>query len=348
MLSIWLGYGLIYGSISDEFWPTFRFTDGLLIGLSIGLVVGLFDGLRFELGEKGVAALPHPTFWQSTVNVLAVGSVIGLVAGLSYELNTGRNSGLIASLYVGSLSGLLCGLFFGIRGSRHSLANDIETVEALTWSWRQSLKRIPIGLLCGLLIGLILVLVGWDPSKGALNGILAGLVRTLPLMPFIVVIAATYGGIRGSILETRTIPNQGIRLSRRNAIRTGLSFGLTFVLLIGLFMAPGWNVMIGGERIWIGVRPEEGRAWVVGVADGLMFGLLTALWFGGLDILQHYILRLILWFTGHTPRNYARFLDYATERIFMQKVGGGYIFIHRLLMEYFAELDQSQSEMNPR
>ena len=60
----------------------------------------------------------------------------------------------------------------------------------------------------------------------------------------------------------------------------------------------------------------------------------------GLDVIQHYTLRLILWHRGHTPRNYARFLDYATERIFLQKVGGGFIFIHRLLMEHFAELDQ--------
>jgi len=28
-------------------------------------------------------------------------------------------------------------------------------------------------------------------------------------------------------------------------------------------------------------------------------------------------------------------LDYAADRIFLQKVGGGYIFIHRMLMEYF-------------
>lgn len=36
--------------------------------------------------------------------------------------------------------------------------------------------------------------------------------------------------------------------------------------------------------------------------------------------------------------NIIRFLDYATERIFLRKVGGGYIFIHRLLQDYFAEL----------
>jgi hypothetical protein len=32
-------------------------------------------------------------------------------------------------------------------------------------------------------------------------------------------------------------------------------------------------------------------------------------------------------------------LDYATDRIFLRKVGGGYIFIHRMLMEYFVALE---------
>jgi hypothetical protein len=30
------------------------------------------------------------------------------------------------------------------------------------------------------------------------------------------------------------------------------------------------------------------------------------------------------------------FLDYAVERIFLYKVGGGYRFIHQLLQDYFA------------
>jgi hypothetical protein len=49
-------------------------------------------------------------------------------------------------------------------------------------------------------------------------------------------------------------------------------------------------------------------------------------------------LRLILYFNNYIPWNYARFLDYAADRIFLQKVGGGYIFMHRMLMEHFAQM----------
>jgi hypothetical protein len=74
------------------------------------------------------------------------------------------------------------------------------------------------------------------------------------------------------------------------------------------------------------------------IPSAVFFGSMAALWYGGLDVIYHYTLRLILSFTQPClPLNLARFLDHCAERVFLQKVGGGYIFIHRLLLEYFAE-----------
>jgi hypothetical protein len=39
------------------------------------------------------------------------------------------------------------------------------------------------------------------------------------------------------------------------------------------------------------------------------------------------------------PLRYVRFLDHAARLNLLHKVGGGYIFIHRSLQEYFAPLD---------
>jgi hypothetical protein len=46
--------------------------------------------------------------------------------------------------------------------------------------------------------------------------------------------------------------------------------------------------------------------------------------------------------SGSISWNYTRFLDYCADRIFLRKVGGGDIFVYRILMEYFASLDTSQ------
>ena len=35
-----------------------------------------------------------------------------------------------------------------------------------------------------------------------------------------------------------------------------------------------------------------------------------------------------------------RFLETAKDLIFLRRIGGGYIFIHRLLLEYFAALTE--------
>jgi hypothetical protein len=40
---------------------------------------------------------------------------------------------------------------------------------------------------------------------------------------------------------------------------------------------------------------------------------------------------------GSLPLRLVPFLDHAAERIFLRKVGG-YIFIHRMLLDYFAVL----------
>ena len=80
--------------------------------------------------------------------------------------------------------------------------------------------------------------------------------------------------------------------------------------------------------------------WTDGLVYGVLGGLCIGLWYGGLDVIQHYIVRFLLWRAGAMPRDYARFLDYAAEELnFLQKVGGGYIFVHRYLLEYFAAMD---------
>ncbi len=63
---------------------------------------------------------------------------------------------------------------------------------------------------------------------------------------------------------------------------------------------------------------------------GLLFGLAAAV--------QHYILRFWLWQTHTFPWKAQLFLDDTTTRIFLRRVGGGYSFVHRLLLDHFADL----------
>jgi len=77
----------------------------------------------------------------------------------------------------------------------------------------------------------------------------------------------------------------------------------------------------------------------VGLSYGLLVGLIVAQYNGGHTCLQHVLIRGLLTRNGSAPWRYAAFLDYAAERILLRKVGGGYMFIHRYLLDYFARLE---------
>jgi hypothetical protein len=78
---------------------------------------------------------------------------------------------------------------------------------------------------------------------------------------------------------------------------------------------------------------------IVGPISGLG-GLL----FGGLFFIKHFVLRLFLWLSRSAPLNYVAFLAQAKDLLFLRQVGGGYIFTHRLLREYFASLPQAEND----
>ena len=77
---------------------------------------------------------------------------------------------------------------------------------------------------------------------------------------------------------------------------------------------------------------------ILGLVYGLSCGLIIGMVAGGLFSLRHCVMRLALWINRLAPLTYVRFLDHGVDRLFLRKVGGGYIFVHRTVMEYFASL----------
>jgi len=75
-----------------------------------------------------------------------------------------------------------------------------------------------------------------------------------------------------------------------------------------------------------------------GLTVALIFGLVCAMSLGGSFALKHSVLRLFFWQTGSAPFHYAAFVAQAKDLLFLRQVGGGYIFTHRLLRDYFASL----------
>ena len=101
-----------------------------------------------------------------------------------------------------------------------------------------------------------------------------------------------------------------------------LIFGIIIALIVGLLVKiiSGWLVAI-----------------IVGLIAGIIAGFIAML-IPSIPVVEDFTLRLILCWHGYLPWNYVRFLNYASERLLLQKAGKRYRFIHAILQEHFAQI----------
>ena len=224
--------------------------------------------------------------------------------GLLVGLLVGPSIGLLAGLSMRLLAGPSSGLFYGL---------DVGIV----------------GLVFGLLVGfstetkIVEMLVwSWDDFFAALDrskrdGILIGWLFA-PLF-----------ALSGKQLSNRLqlAPNEGIQRSLKHGLFL-LTVGLAFWLLVGSLIWRGSGLLFG---------------LVFCLFIGLIYGLLAGMFLGLGTALRHYTLRFWLWRTHTFPLNAVAFLEDATKRNLLRRVGGGYSFTHRLLLDYFADLDTTTS-----
>jgi len=211
----------------------------------------------------------------------------------------------------------------------------------------------------GALIGILTVCIGITllgltaRAVGNLVGplILAGISFDV----YLVAVGCVSGLITGAIfgvshrqLETQTSikPNQGIWRSLYNGIRILLIVGLIVWLVYDIPFLVSYRLDIARAVPYLPVN-FPGNQILTGVLVGLFIGVIFGLVNGGIVWIKHVLLRLFIWKARVLPWNSARFLDYAAERILLRKVGGGYIFVHRLLLEYFASLATPRSGETP-
>jgi len=257
------------------------------------------------------------------MNGLVVGFILGLVSGVVIGLDVGIAGGILVGLLFG-WGGFGMGAGLGVsawrlrkRISREASIDEIEMIDALTWDWKREIKALIFGVIT-LLFGLIIGQIVNDFFY-----LLMGLV--------IAACVALVGGLRNKPVSRTIYPGQKIFFSARNFLFIFLLVGISTWLIFGL----GIGLMFGvsGNLLF-----SLGIALIFALIVGLLFGLIVGSLFGGLAVVQHYTLRLILARNDLLPWRLIPFLDYCVDRIFLRRVGGGYIFVHRLLMEHFADM----------
>lgn len=301
----------------------------ILFFFSVGCVLGLMVGV-------GLDAIRN--YKKLVIGLVAFVAVASGVLIAIHNLGPSDGGGFTDSLD----TILLIAIWFGVPGiglivveyRTWKNGRDIHTVESLKWTVSGSARRALQGALLFAAVPVLALLVSnvlrvmwsdksWDFDFG-FHELLVCMAMGGPLGAFF--------GATTAPIERHSSPNQGITTSLRVAITVGaMAFVLGLAITFTLHFLDALKLKLGAEE-------------VAGVSTiCALFGLAAAWWFGGQAVLRHYVLRVILSVFRITPFRLPGFLDYAAELGFLQKVGGGYMFIHRYLLEHFAAMEPKKT-----
>jgi hypothetical protein len=258
------------------------------------------------------------------VGMLFFGSVM-LAAGISSkEVVIGSLDGRPVLLLIGLLLGIIVG--WGAYFLTELLGLPEEMTDTLTWDWMQAKKGLTNGFLMGIPASFFGILLSiFDPEIGSKSDFFSVLLFGSGYPIGIGLIGMLALGLKGKSVQQTSYPGQKIYLSVKNAL-----FG---VLLAGL---------AGGICGWMAGRLTN-RQIEFGIAMGIACSPFGGMYLGGIAVIRHYVLRFVVASTNLLPWYIIPFLDHCVDLIFLRQVGGGYIFVHRLLMEHFAAMYKEEA-----
>jgi hypothetical protein len=305
----------------------------------IGSIIPI-ETLKFSFKKVFIVTLSSIISFSGIPLVVKLFGVGRLDKPMYFIIEVGLKNGALIGASVSLLGSLIRGIIFLTKTKAKELFKE-RLITVIKDFPLVGFTGIFLGGFLGMIIGILFVMI---------NGLIRGLsdlfvqgfslwikpVIDSGLLGLVVgLIGGLIWGLQGTELPTRTFPNQGIWNSAIHAI----IFAAIGAGIVGL--AYQFNDVISHSNRPVNPFYEINRirfTSFISLMAGIVCGYIPA----GVACLRHFSLRLILYHNSYIPWNYARFLDYATERIFLQKVGGGYIFIHRMLMEHFANMELEQ------
>lgn len=294
-------------------------------------------------------------------------AIMGLSAGLSFGLSASLPYGLLAVLVSVTLG---------------AQAKDIHLAERLRWTWRslkQSLftsKHLRATVWLASIISVTLWLsymlyygLSFGLSDGLITWLSGGLSGGLSVGLSYWLLFGLFQSVSQEQVENqdRHVFNQGIQRSLRNSrvmgvigggvigiitilshgLGNGLSVGLYFLryglMRYGLSGGPGYELSDLKHELSYGLSYGLSSRLALTVIGGFFIWMVG----GRLAVWRHSVIRQVLWRSQTFPWKTEAFLNDATTRILLLRVGGGYSFRHRLLLDYFASIEEELGEAVP-
>ncbi|MEO8395361.1 MAG: hypothetical protein ABI700_20365, partial [Chloroflexota bacterium] len=350
----------------DRLRRLYRIVGRSVFGAIGGAAIGALSGLALVL----VFALTGNIYFQtlSLNNLIAgafafiafpagLGALVFAISGLqafaldsiSEELHSFQQilRRIFEVITVGAILGLVAAILAGIGLLILALLLDALRPEYMQYNLSQNLDPLTgwaaIGVEATIVIGIALGLGAFAGTLSAAVAIAVNLIQPQRRVQLGVMTLGFYGGLLGLSISVIIALLWVIFSSTDTSLGRLPEFILSSAITGGILaltvciLPKRWAVT---PYVLLSLVPF---GMVIGLAISLGLGLLM----GGSDVVvKHAVLRFFLRRSDNIPRNYAALLDDATDRVLLRKVGGGYIFIHRYLLEYYASLE-GQSDNPP-
>ena len=257
-------------------------------------------------------------------NAYASAVVFGLVAGFSDFFR--ESAKIIAPVEI-------------IRLSKSRELNSNELVEVLSHVLYTATSGAMLGFIAGIVlfvIGFVAITIEGDlTAQYFVFNLIGTIVVTVVSGVFFGVVFGIFDGTVGRAVDglkisfkSRSKPNQGIYASAKNCFRTIL---VTYPLCLIVFYFVFGSTLL--------------ETLTAATFFSLYLGFYKS---GGFPVIQHSVLRFLLYSQGCIPYDYAKFLKYTTERRLTQQIGGRFRFIHRELLDHFAKMYENEPAAHDR
>jgi len=301
----------------------YRLGPPTILYLFIGAIYYAFQGISLALrpNQFGVDFSSFPR-WMLPVSY-AVTSILAIIFSVAQEpLERARTS-------------------FEFRWSWSALSAGIQP--SLKASIRKGLSSWLICSLCSAMLGLSIIIhrnPQFSSTTRAAVTVLIGLFL-IYCITFAVPFALGYfwaelfrKAICYDVLRERQFPNQDNSIAMRR-----------IVILLGCWLA--FLTTFSLVSIWClsSFQTPVLRYGLV-LAYMTFSGLLASIipYVGGLAVARHYTIRVLLARRGLLPFRLVEFLNFAADHLLLRRVGGGYVFIHRLFADYLATLSPDEQQ----
>ncbi len=313
---------------------SYRRTYGFYIGFVNGLIsvatALLIYTLSLSLRNFSLFIIIIPSIALPIFGTL-VGILMGLGSGLTAWLTT-----RIRPASLRALIGMVCNIYLILPG--WILSNTLASLPTKIQLWervrparpttRRLFRFVVRGSLTGLTVGILFSAFIWSLIFGPYD---PDLLYVIGVSGIVFLIMGTFAGGFLAFLNTPTVdqrpkPGSGDRATLRN--------GIIMTILSG--------ILFGGVTLIADLRFSQDNI------DSFLFSMvpsnilpLAFTWFGGLAFFQRRALLRLLHQQGSIPKHLIPWLNEMVTRGLLRRAGGGYIFIHRSLLEYFAALEET-------